>query len=730
MKLLPLVFLLLATILPGEPANAPSILQTSGNGFTLDYDGARILSAASSSLLTVTVSTSDGGRVEQRIRVAGQGSGPVSLKASIAAGSQAMAAETSGAAQLAFPMVRTSHGPSCNLRNNAVYDRAGDWMLEFPTQATRIIPSATPDGGIRFEIGITGDSPEIIFRPRFYQKHRNIRHFEPWKYEVRRDSITGWCSWWAYQNDFRQEHLAKLLDVWRSKHLGDYGYHFVQIDDGYQGALDAGRRNSPSNNGYRGGRPETWLEWKTECFPQGMTGYVDAVRRAGLDPGIWVGSFFSDEQTATEHPEWFVHGADGRPFAGPYVSYAIDATVPEAANRLVRPTYRGFANAGFRYVKIDQLRHLLYDNLHHNTAYAAQRGHQPEDIFRAYLAAAREELGRDTFMLSCWGVLPESVGLADGCRIGGDGYGPVTMQQYNSWNGIVWRNDPDHCDILPNRVPAEAGNVRKTRTAATTRNDTIIRPALASIAGCMLMLSDKPEVYQNEENLTGIRRSSPVLFSVPGQLYDFDARKTDILKSTARTAITSGSGNSPIDGDQRGKVCPWWLNEFNLPFDHWNVLHRLNWSADEAGPQHVRFQDIGLDADKEYLVFEFWTDRFLGSFKGSFEASVIGAMGLHSYAIREKSDRPQIVSTNRHLSQGAADLETLAWESDHTLTGRSRVVVGDRYVLTLHLPDGCSIRSASFDGKPAEITRDGAIARVAFLPTETDSAGWSIQFDR
>ena len=109
------------------------------------------------------------------------------------------------------------------------------------------------------------------------------------------------------------------------------------------------------------------------------------------------------------------------------------------------------------------------------------------------------------------------------------------------------------------------------------------------------MLSDKPEVYEDDMNLVGIRRSSPVLFSVPGQLYDFDASKTDVLKSTERTAITSGSGKSPIDGDQHGAVCPWWLNEFNLPFDHWNVLHHLNWSASPVGPQRVRFHDIGLD---------------------------------------------------------------------------------------------------------------------------------------
>ena len=66
-----------------------------------------------------------------------------------------------------------------------------------------------------------------------------------------------------------------------------------------------------------------------------------------------------------------------------------------------------------------------------------------------YMGAVRKELGRDVFLLACWGVLPEAIGIVNGCRLGTDGFGPATLQQYNSWNGVVWRNDPDHCDILP-----------------------------------------------------------------------------------------------------------------------------------------------------------------------------------------------------------------------------------------------------------------------------------------
>ncbi len=105
-----------------------------------------------------------------------------------------------------------------------------------------------------------------------------------------------------------------------------------------------------------------------------------------------------------------------------------DVVGEAACDALVRPIYKGLSDAGVEYVKIDQLRHMLYDNLHNNTAWCRKKGIRPDDVFRAYLRAARQELGKDVFILSCWGVLPESVGLADACRIGGE------------WSGITRRS--------------------------------------------------------------------------------------------------------------------------------------------------------------------------------------------------------------------------------------------------------------------------------------------------
>lgn len=709
---------------PSAPPNA-GLVRADGSA-TLTYAGAPILTLPSEARVSLNEKTGKRGEITQSFKL----KLPRNTTLEVSAGAEAIAAETAGGRQKTFPLVRTSHGTSSNLRNNAIYDRGSDWMLEAP-EGTRITAAGRPDGTNAFTLSIPSGETTLVFRPRFYQKHRNLSYYQPWTYQVRKDPITGWSSWWAYMRNFRQQHLDDTLKVWQEKRFADYGYRFIQIDDVFQGRHDDARSHAKNSIMYQGGHPDSWIDWRLDRFPGGLEGYCNSVRKSGFQPAIWMGCFFSDNATAAAHPDWFVKGPDGKPFPAPWSSYAVDTTNPEAVEALIRPTFRGLRNAGLDYVKIDQLRHMLYDNFHRNPQWFAERGIGPADLFRNYLSIAREELGRDTFILSCWGVLPESIGLADACRIGGDGYGPVTLQQYNSFNGLVWLNDPDHCDVLPKKAAAEAGNVRETKDVAAVENDTLIRPALASIAGSMLILSDSPAVYQNDRNLQGLRKSSPVISSVPGQLYDFDPQKTDILRDTERIAIQSGTQPSPIDADQFGNVCPYWLNEFNTGFDHWNVLHRLNWTKNAMPAAKVAFADLGLDASKTYIVHEFWSGKTLGTVKGSFDLTAIDPMGIQSYAIRELKDRPQLVSTNRHLSQGAAEVEMLVWDATTlTLEGRSRVIAGDDYQILAHVPDGYQTVAATVDRKPIQPTTNGKLLTISIKRGDTASTEWAIRFER
>jgi alpha-galactosidase len=713
---------------PGDPANAAARVEWREPAGTLrlHYDGKLLFDGRVTGKATLADTTARRGQaLTQTLTLTGNG---LRLEGVVNAGAEAIAAETRGAAQEKFPLIRTtSGGPSRNLRNDAIYDRGRDWMLAGAAQIT-------PRSAARFGFTTTGDRITLTFKPRFYQRHKHLAYFRPWTYQVRRDSITGWSSWWAFMRNCSQRDCDELLAVWQEQRFADYGYRFIQLDDCFQNEFGRGQARkvwppaAAGNNGYVARGPDTWLDWRKDHYPAGIEGYVAACTRAGFEPAVWIGTYFTDDELITRHPDWFIRGPDGRPFVAPWSSCGVDATNRPALDTLVRPTFRGLREAGFRYVKIDQLRHYLYDNLHRNPDYCRQRGVTPAELFRGYLGAARQELGPDVFILSCWGVLPEAVGIADACRIGGDGYGPVTMQQYNSWNGIVWRNDPDHCDVYPQFKPAEAGNVTRTAAVTAAPADTIIRPALASIAGCMLMLSDKPAVYRDAANLTGLRRAAPVLFSVPGQLYDFDESKTRRLATMPRSTITSGANPTPIDADQFGPVCPWWLNEFDRAFDHWQVLHRLNWRDQPAAKATVAFADLGLDATKTYLVYEFWSRHFLGAFRDHVELPELKAMGLGSFAIREQLDHPQLLSTNRHLSHGAADLVGVEWQAP-VLSGRSRVVAGDKYELVVRVPAQFRLTAAEVSGHPAATTGEGGVLRLMWTPRATAEVAWKLVFD-
>jgi len=724
-----------------EPANEPAVLQHSGPGkFVLKYHGLNVLSGAfyrkdgtkpiPYNELDIEESKDKGmndGPVTQKLTVSASSGEDIEFRGAIEASGEAFPAETRTAAQERFPLVRNSDGLSRNLRNNAVYDRKWDWMIEsYSEGGTRIMPSSDTPRRRVFSIKTSGVYITISFRPRYYQKHKNIRYFQPWKYSVKKQSVAGWCSWWAYMGGFTEKDLDALLKVWDKKRMRDYGYRYIQIDDTFQ----TGK-----------GMADTWLKWNSK-FPAGIEGYSRKVRAIGCEPAIWIGITFEDESVVKAHPDWFVQGTDGKPAKANWISYGVDATVKGAADNILRPIYSGFKKYGFTYVKIDALRHLMYESLRSHPDYAKSKGMTSADIHRRYMQVAREELGPDTFILACWGVLPETAGIADGIRLGGDGFGPATMQQYNSWNGVVWHNDPDHCDLRPSLRDDETDPLKKLdkmgkktkkleqEKAALGRNESIIRPTLVSMAGAMLMLSDKAEVYSDDANLEGAKRAAPIPVTVPGQLYDYDPARTDTVKTIDPDTITNGGPPSPIDALQQGDVAQWWLLEIDRPFEHWTVLSRMNWSNEKRPAADVKLTDIGLDPAREYLIYEFWTHAYLGTVRGSFTALPIDPLGTQVYAIREKLDRPQIISTSRHITQGGAELRSVSWRGN-ALTGRSVVVAQDLYELGLRVPSGWRIKSATIAGKPAVIAlSDGELARVAFTPAKTGDVDWKIVFEK
>ncbi len=103
--------------------------------------------------------------------------------------------------------------------------------------------------------------------------------------------------------------------------------------------------------------------------------------------------------------------------------------------------------------------------------------------------------------------------------------------------------------------------------------------------------------------------------------------------------------------------------------------------------------------------------------------------GLQVFAIREARPHPWVISTTRHISQGGVSLLDERWDDDHkVLSGKSKLVIDDPYVMTVHLPNSFRLEAAEVDGAKAEIDNGKEIATVRIVPSATMKAEWEMAF--
>ncbi|HRB13036.1 MAG TPA: alpha-galactosidase, partial [Vicinamibacteria bacterium] len=466
---------------PGEPPNLAAALSGPAGRVSLVYEGRAIVEGTVSADEGATaerrmVTSESNGALTQVVKWTARGKGRITLDLRVHGSADALAVEADRP-DSTVPIVRASIGPSHNLRNRAVYDRTRDWTVSIDAGAaltlTPVAPTAT---GTTFHLQAAGREIVLRFRPRFYQKHRGLKYFRPWTYQPWNRSVTGWTSWYAFRDKVTQEDITTTAAV-IAETLAPFGYEYVQIDDGFQ--------QDPISV------PDHWLK-TNDKFPGGLEGLKESIVSRGLKPGLWTNVSFAEADYALAHPGYFVPGPDGQPANGNWVGYVMDGSNPKTLADLVTPVYRSLIDSGWQYFKVDALRHLRYEGYNSFADYFARKQLDREAVYRQFAASITSTLGPNVFKLMCWGVRPELIGLFDGCRLGNDGFGYGGFSEYNSFNNIVWRNDPDHIEL--------------------SQPDAYRATTLTSLTGSILMLTDPPTMYRTDR-VEAARRTSPVLFA-------------------------------------------------------------------------------------------------------------------------------------------------------------------------------------------------------------------------
>lgn len=688
------VFMCLAAVQGGgaevqPPPNAPGTVTLEGSQISWTYAGRVVfrgeINMEPARYTANIVSLEKDGRIDQLlVLTTHQWEDSIDIRGRILAGPESFPCEADPREQ-GMRIVRHVHGLSRSLLNRGVYDRTHDWVLSVDHNPwVKIEPLSSGPEGREYDIAVQGREIIIRFRPRFYQIHRGLSYYEPWTYRVWPKPVVGWCSWFAYYADITEADVTKTADV-VAEVLAPYGYEYIQIDDGYQ----------------RGeGLPELWLNTNAR-FPNGLGYLAGYIKNRGLKPGIWTNMAFNQEEYARRNKDYFVLTPKGEVARGNWINISVDGSNPEAVDTLVRPVYEGLKGQGWQYFKVDALRHLRYEGYNSRPEYFEDKGVDRGEAFRDLVKAIREEIGREHFMMGCWGIRPELIGIIDGCRIGTDGYSFAGLSQYNSFNNVVWLNDPDHIELSPQEAYRS--------TMAT------------SLTGSLFMLTDKPEVYRTER-ADPAKRAAPVLFTLPGQIFDVDPSRSQNLHRV--DVEVTGSGPRVFDASRDPKV-HLFLLEIDKPFENWMLLGR---TGDDF--EFIPFTELGLAHDAEYFVFEFWSKRLLGSFSRGFDPGDIDPrFNCQLFCIRRRLSRPQILATDRHITCGGYDLEEVTWR-DGVLSGRSRMIAGETQVLYVSEPEGFVLASASC-GAQAEIIsseKSESLRRIHIRAEVSGSVDWDLRY--
>jgi hypothetical protein len=512
---------------------------------------------------------------------------------------------------------------------------------------------------------------------------------------------TVYCTWYSqpYGGASDEKNFAENA-AFAATNLAPFGFSFAQIDDHWQMGVST---NGPKR-GFYAHDPQG-------PYPQGMKATADKTKSLGLKPGIWfmpfAGTFY--DPFFTNHPDWFAKTKDGKPYETIWGGTCFDLTNPDTRDYISNVVHRITHDWGFEYIKIDglwtgtatPLRYVNTGYVEDNMGDAVFQNPNVSNIeaYRSGLKLVRAAAGTNVFILGCNGPqnmrsYGAAMGLVDGMRIGPDNgatwermlTGPTFGSRHYFLNGRVWYNDPDPLYVR-DKVPL---------------NEAQALCSWVVISGAM---NTSSEWYPGltPARLDLLKRTMPshgLLTARPVDLFENDLPRIWLLSDTTHTPRR-------------------------------DVIGVFNWSDNEEQFDYP-LEKIGLDANTDYIAFDYWQNKLLPVFKGNLKISV-PARSCCILAMRPVANHPQLISTSRHVTQGIVDVLDEKWDdATKTLSGRSKIIGGDDYELRIVGSKTSSKVEVSPEDTAASVkiicSQDDQLLRIKIQSPNNRDVSWSVHF--
>lgn len=511
---------------------------------------------------------------------------------------------------------------------------------------------------------------------------------------VRNKSIVnGWCEWFYTYQFITEDEVIRNAEF-ASKHLKQFGFEYMQIDEGYQR--------------YHG-------DWEgNERFPHGMKWLADKIKSYGLKPGLWIAPYIVSEPTEVfqKNPDWFLKNEDNSFLrVGPWPSfdtdwaknedpkrYCLDITHPDAAKWFYDLFDLASNKWGYDMFKIDFVAWSIFSAHHYY-----EKSSTPAQVYRKGFEIMRKAIGEEKHINDC-GPGNVSIGFIDSMRIEIDqnyGYSDAAWKQYfldssssapaaakrYYFHKKGWINDADHiCVNLLSLTQAQAA------------------ASIIALSGGNIINGDR--------------------------LIDLDNSRLEILK---KIYPSYGEAAKPIDLFDSDKQSIFAL-KVKKSFDEWTILGVFNPDNKNEITKNISLKRLDLDTSKTYLLYDFWNERFVGEISNEITVTVNPeSVGL--FSIHEKKNIPQIISTDRHILQGAVEVENVSWnESTKILSAASLGGVNTSYNVFIYLPEEVNWAQGEqglfhdFENYTLKLTHPH-ILRVFLRFNKSERIDWKVNFN-
>ena len=320
--------------------------------------------------------------------------------------------------------------------------------------------------------------------------------------------------------------------------------------------------------------------------------------------------------------------------------------------------------------------------------------------YRRGVEIMREVMGPDRHLLDC-GPAQVAVGLIDSTRIELD-QPFLTWEQYTGnynsnapaiakryyFHKRTWINDADHLGV------------------------SLLTPSQAMTAASILALSGGTLISGD-------------------RLVELDNLRLEIVR---KVFPSFGEAARPVDLFQREKPAIFVL-PVKRPFEEWTVVGLFNYDDRLTVEHNVSLSQLGLDPRQPWLGFEFWQQRQLGTVRDNLQMR-LPPESVALVALRRDHGIPQVLSTDRHFTQGGVELRDVQWNAEaNTLAATSlggrgtqhdvRVWIAPGYSLALEAPE----IPHDFDGYSVTVLPDG-LARIHVHFAAAEEVPWKLNFRR